>query len=125
MRIVIAKVSNSDTYHTFIFRIGDNINSSRIQVRGGAAAFRQWGPDFLFTSFTACSPNFILSGGNSIVLPPQPHLSGGKLPPLPYGGAAHDSGDSTDKRCGDSTDSTTRLKVLIFWSTHLSQSNQI
>ena len=25
----------------------------------------------------------------NIVLPPQPHLSGGKLPPLPYGGAAH------------------------------------
>ena len=55
--------------------------------RGGATAFRQWGQDFLFISFTACSPNF--SGGNNIVLPPQPHLSGGKLPPLPYGGAAH------------------------------------
>ena len=49
--------------------------------------FRQWGQYFLFTSFTACSPNF--SGGNNIVLPPQPHFSGGKLPPLPYGGAAH------------------------------------
>ena len=55
--------------------------------RGGATAFRQWGQDFLFISFTACSPNS--SGGNNIVLPPQPHLSGGKLPPLPYGGAAH------------------------------------
>ena len=59
-----------------------------IQARGGGTAFRQWGQDFLFISFTACSPNF--SGGNYIVLPPQPHLSGGKLPPLPYGGAAHD-----------------------------------
>ena len=55
---------------------------------GGATAFRQWGQYFLFISFTACSPNF--SGGNNIALPPQPHLSGGKLPPLPYGGAAHD-----------------------------------
>ena len=27
----------------------------------------------------------------NIVLLPQPHLSGGKLPPLPYGGAAHAS----------------------------------
>ena len=51
-------------------------------------AFCQWGQDFLFISFTAWSPNF--SGGNNIVLPPQPHLSGGKLPPLSYGGAAHD-----------------------------------
>ena len=59
-----------------------------IWCRSGATAFRQWGQDFLFISFTACSPN--LSGGNNIVLPPQPHLSGGKLPPLPYGDVAHD-----------------------------------
>ena len=52
-------------------------------ARGGATAFRQWGQDFLFISFTACSPNF--SGGNNIVLPPHSYLSGGKLPPLPYG----------------------------------------
>ena len=57
-------------------------------TRGGATAFRQWGQYFLFISLTACFPNF--SGGNNIVLPPQPQLSGGKLPPLPYGGAAHD-----------------------------------
>ena len=60
-------------------------------IRGGATAFRQWGQYFLFTSFTACSLNF--SGGNNIVLPtvlpPQPHLSEGKLLPLPYSGAAH------------------------------------
>ena len=56
--------------------------------RGGASAIRQWGQNFLFISFTACPPNF--SGGNNIVLPPQPHLSGGKLPPLPCGGAAHE-----------------------------------
>ena len=58
-----------------------------MQVRGGATAFRQWEQNFLFLSFTAFSPN--LSGGNNTVLPPQPHLSGGKLPPLPCGGAAH------------------------------------
>ena len=34
--------------------------------RGGVTAFRQWGQDFLFISFTACSPNF--SGGNNIVV---------------------------------------------------------
>ena len=55
--------------------------------RSSATAFRQWGQYFLFISFTACSPKF--SGGNNIVLPPQPHLSGGKLPPLPYSGTAH------------------------------------
>ena len=59
-------------------------------VRGGATVFRQCsgGNISLLISFTACSPNF--SGGNNIVLPPQIHLSGGKLPPLPYGGAAQD-----------------------------------
>ena len=31
--------------------------------QGGATAFRQWGQDFLFISFTACSLNF--SGGNN------------------------------------------------------------
>ena len=61
-----------------------------LKVRGGATAFRQWGQNFFFISFTACSPNF--RRGNNIVLPPQPHLSGGKLPPLPYGGAAHAQG---------------------------------
>ena len=30
----------------------------------------------------------IFSGGKKIVLPPQPHPSGGSLPPLPNGGAA-------------------------------------
>ena len=60
------------------------------RVRGGATAFRQWGQDFLFILFTACSRNF--SGDNNIILPPQVHLSGGKLPPLPYGGAAHVQG---------------------------------
>ena len=58
-----------------------------LSTGGGATAFLQWGQYFLFISFTACSPNF--SGGNNIVLPPWPHLSGSKLPPLPYGGAAH------------------------------------
>ena len=52
-------------------RSGHQVRSSR----GGATAFRQWGQDFLFISFTACSPNF--SGENNIVLPPQPHLRGG------------------------------------------------
>ena len=50
--------------------------------------FARWGQNFLFVSFTACSPEF--TGGNDIALPPQPHLSGGKLPPLPDGGAAHE-----------------------------------
>ena len=67
--------------------------------RGGATVFRQWGQDFLCISFTACSPNF--SGDNNIVLPPQPHLSGVRLPPLPYGGAAHALGalEEKDTKC--------------------------
>ena len=64
-----------------------------VAVRGGATAFRQWGQDFLFLSLTAFSPNF--SGGNNTVLPSQPHLSGGNLPPLPCGGAA----DGGGRRC--------------------------
>ena len=52
----------------------------RLSASGGKISY-------LPISFTACSPNF--SGGNNIVLLPQPHLSGGKLPPLPYGGDAH------------------------------------
>ena len=42
---------------------------------------------YLYSSLCA---RRISNGGNNIVLPPQPHLIGGKLPPLPYGGAAHD-----------------------------------
>ena len=70
--------------------VGENHLSIGSMVRGGATTFRLWGQDFVFISFTACSPNF--SGGNNIVLPPRPHLSWGKLPPLPYGGAAHEHG---------------------------------
>ena len=58
-----------------------------LHVQGRRRDFSPVGQAFLFISFTACSPNF--SGGNNIVLPPQPHLSGGKLPPLSYGDAAH------------------------------------
>ena len=46
--------------------------------QGRRHGFSPVGQYSLFISSTACSSNF--SGGNNIVLPSQPHLSGGKLP---------------------------------------------
>ena len=49
--------------------------------RGGATAFRQWGQDFLFISFTLCSTNF--SVGNNIALPHSLISAGASCPHCP------------------------------------------
>ena len=73
---VIVKFHNHNHITSTIISVID-VNQSRAAPR----LFASGGQNFIFISLTACSPNF--SEGNNIVLPPQPHLSEGKLPPLP------------------------------------------